>query len=389
MDHLSAAGELSRAAVHAEGAGDKAMASNALDSARAQYTAALRDLDGLPSLSAPDMVRWCNVAQKLGMACVFDPISIPDREHFLERAVTLANALGDTNIRARAEYWLGYTRYAVGRARAGLPHCLQALELARASGDNRLAAQVRATLGQSLTAVARYAEAVPLLDEAIDSKKRGAAPGGGVAIGSAYALANKGLLLSDHGEFVSADDCFAQALALLGGSEHPVASSVCGLMSIALLWQGRWDEAIRVADEGARIARNSRSRQLLALCRSMAGYGRWASTGDTGPFRKQCNGSKSEVGASSLRCSTDGRSTSPPPPARRSRRGATPPGSCCARVMAIASGRPWVAARWLVWRWLLGVPTRPPVGLTVQSARPSSAGHRMRRHTTTCADPLC
>jgi class 3 adenylate cyclase/tetratricopeptide (TPR) repeat protein len=278
--HLSAAGEFSRAAVHAEGAGDKAMASNALDSARAQYTAALRDLDGLPSLSAPDMVRWCSVAQKLGMACVFDPISIPDREHFLERAVTLAGALGDTNIRARAEYWLGYTRYAVGRARAGLPHCLQALELAQASGDNRLAAQVRATLGQSLTAVARYAEALPLLDEAIDTKKRGAAPGGGIAIGSAYALANKGLLLSDHGEFVSADSCFAQALALLGGSEHPVASSVCGLMSIALLWQGRWDEAIRIADEGARIARNSRSRQLLALCRSIAGYGRWMSTSD-------------------------------------------------------------------------------------------------------------
>jgi len=273
--HLGAAGEASRAAGHAEAAGDKAMAANALDRARAQYTAALRELDALPSLVSDDMTRWCRVAQKLGMACVFDPISIPDRERLLERAVALAEQLGNANLQARAEYWLGYTGYAAGRALAGLPHCERAIALAEASGDIRLVAQVRATLGQVLTAVARYEDALPMLDEAIAAKRRGATQGGNTAIGSAYALACKGLLLTDRGVFGPADSCFAESRALLGTSAHPVASSVCGLMSISLLWQGRWAEAIEIAGEGARIAENSRSRQLLAMGHSIAGYARW------------------------------------------------------------------------------------------------------------------
>jgi class 3 adenylate cyclase/tetratricopeptide (TPR) repeat protein len=279
--HLSAAGQHGPAAGFAESAGDKAMTANALDRAREQYTSALRDLDALPSLSTNDQTRWCRVAQKLGMACVFDPISIPDRERLLERAVTLALQLEDGNIQARAEYWLGYSRYAVGRAKSGLPHCQRALRLAEASGDVRLAAQVRATLGQALTAVCRYDEALPLLEEAIVTKRRAAAPGGSTAIGSAFALASKGLLLTDRGAFIEARTCFAEARSLLGASAHPVASSVCGLMGIALLWQGAWDEAIAVAEEGARVAEDSRSRQLLAMGRSIAGYARWVSTGDS------------------------------------------------------------------------------------------------------------
>lgn len=284
--HHSAAENRGPAAGFAERAGDKAMAANALDSARAQYTAALRDLDLLPVLSIEQTRRWCRIAQKLGMACVFDPISIPDRERLLRRAVELAQALEDGNVQARAEYWLGYALYAVGRARPGAAHCRRALELAQASGDEPLAAQVRATLGQALTALARYDEALPLLDDAIDSKRRRAGSGGGsTAIGSAYALACKGLLLTDTGRFAAADDCFAESRALLGASAHPVAGSVCGLMSISLLWQGRWDEAIEIGELGARVADRSRSRQLLAMGRASAGFGRWARGRDPAGMR--------------------------------------------------------------------------------------------------------
>ena len=278
--HTSAAGDPGRAALYAQAAGDKAMAGNSLDRAREQYTAALHNLDHLPGFADEDLRRWCQVAQKLGMACVFDPISIPDRERLLERAVALAAQLHDDNALARAHYWLGYARYAVGRAKRGLPNCERALALATASGDTRLAAQVRATLGQSLTAVCRYDEALPLLDEAIGSKRRSAAPGGSTAIGSAYALACQGLLLADRGDFRPSRDCFAESRTLLAGSAHPVAASVCGLAGISLLWEGAWDEAAAVADEGARVADAARSRQLLAMGRSIAGYARWVSSGD-------------------------------------------------------------------------------------------------------------
>lgn len=278
--HFSAAGDWVRAAGHAEQAGDRAMKANALDRAREQYGAALRDLDRMSGFDEATLRQWCRVAQKLGMACVFDPISIPDREALLERAVALADRLGDVNARARAHYWLGYARYAVGRARRGLASCRQALALATESADERLAAQVRATLGQALTAVCRYDEALPLLDDAIGAKRRSASPGGSVAIGSAYALACKGLLLADRAGFAASREAFAQARTLLGGSAHPVAASICGLMGISLLWEGAWDEAKAVALEGAAVADASRSRQLLAMCHAIAGFARWQTHGD-------------------------------------------------------------------------------------------------------------
>ena len=278
--HLSAAGDLERAAAHAEQAGDRAMKAHALDRAREQYAAALHDLDRFGALDDHALRQWCRVAQKLGMACVFDPISIPDREALLDRAVTHAQQLDDANARARAHYWLGYARYAVGRAKQGLGNCEQALSLAQASGDERLSAQVRATLGQALTAVCRYDEALPLLDDAIGAKRRNASPGGSVAIGSAYALACKGLLLADRAHFGLSREAFAEARALLGGSAHPVAASVCGLMGISLLWEGAWDEAREAGLEGATVANASRSRQLLAMGHAIAGFARWRSVQD-------------------------------------------------------------------------------------------------------------
>lgn len=278
--HFSAAGDVARAAVHAEQAGDRAMKANALDRARDQYATALRNLDRAGELGDAGLRQWCRVAQKLGMACVFDPISIPDREQLLERAVTMADRLGDPNAQARALYWLGYARYAVGRARGGIASIVRALELATASGDERLSAQVRATLGQALTAVCRYDEALPLLDDAIGAKRRNAAPGGSVAIGSAYALACKGLLLADRARFGPSREAFAEARMLLGGSGHPVAASVCGLMGISLLWEGAWEEARVAGQEGAAVADASRSRQLLAMGHAIAGFARWRATGD-------------------------------------------------------------------------------------------------------------
>ncbi|MBI3372628.1 MAG: AAA family ATPase [Betaproteobacteria bacterium] len=273
--HYAAADAPADAARFAELAGDKALAASALDRARTQYSAALDALDRLGPLTREQQLRWCAVAQKLGMACVFDPLGLADGVARFERGVALARQSGDLETIARAEYWLGYICYAKGQAREATVHCEASLDLSTRIGDERLAAQVRATLGQVLTSACEYDRALGLLDTAIDSKRKQSKPGSRVAVGSAYALACKGCLLGDRGQFAQAESCFQEALSLLGGSPHQVASSVRGWIAAVYMWQGRWEDALRVADEGARIAEQVRSRQLLAMNRALAGYSSW------------------------------------------------------------------------------------------------------------------
>jgi tetratricopeptide (TPR) repeat protein len=195
-----------------------------------------------------------------------------------ERGVALARQSGNLEAIARAEYWLGYICYAKGLAREATVHCEASLDLSLRIGDERLVAQVRATLGQVLTSACDYDRALDLLDTAIDSKRKQSRPGSSVAVGSAYTLACKGCLLGDRGLFAQAENCFSEALALLGGSPHQVASSVRAWIAAVYMWQGRWAEALQVVDESARIAEQVRSRQLLAMSRALAGYSSWVLT---------------------------------------------------------------------------------------------------------------
>ncbi|HJV70330.1 ATP-binding protein [Ideonella sp.] len=263
------------AARYAEWAGDKAAAAAALDRARSQYTAALQALDALEPHTDAQCLRWCAVAEKLGMACVFDPLALGDGLGLFERGLALARAGGSVPAIARAEYWMGYLLYARGIARPSRVHCEASLALAAELGDERLAAQVRATLGQVLHAAGDYARALPLLDSAIDSKRRQRRPGSSVAVGSAYALACKGALLGDQGRFDLADECFAEAMELLGDTPHQVASSVRNWISCCWQWQGRWEEAAAMAETSVGVAERVRSRQLLAMSRALRGHARW------------------------------------------------------------------------------------------------------------------
>ncbi|CAN5763942.1 hypothetical protein BH11PSE8_BH11PSE8_26470 [soil metagenome] len=266
------------AARYAELAGDKAMSAMALDRARAQYSAALAALDGLARMTRDTQLRWCAIAQKLGMACVFDPLGLADGVAIFERGVALARQSGDEDTIARAEYWLGYICYAKGMARQATLHCETSLEMSNRIGDARLATQVRATLGQVLLSACDYEHALVLFDEAIDGKRQQSKPGSSIAVGSAYTLACKGYLLGDRGLFAQAEECFEHALALLGGSVHQVASSVRHWISVVYQWQGRFEDALRVSEESARIAEGVKSRQQFAMGSALSGYSRWMLT---------------------------------------------------------------------------------------------------------------
>lgn len=280
--HANRAGHWQLAAQFAERAGDRALGAHAMDRARAQYHAALLALDRLPR-SRETSAQWCLVANKLGMACIFDTLSLGQDFRIFEQAVARARELDDTNALARCKYWLGYIRYGLGDFRVGVTHTRDALALAQASGDRPLADQIAATLGQILAAACEYDQALPLMNAALDAKKErsakdGAAPrpSRGIAVGSAYTLACKGSVLADRGEFDAAHACFSSALALLVRSAHPVGTSVRNWIATALIWQGRWDEAVEVATESARIAENTRALLLLAVSRTAIGFARWS-----------------------------------------------------------------------------------------------------------------
>jgi tetratricopeptide (TPR) repeat protein/class 3 adenylate cyclase len=278
--HSRGAGHWERAAHYAERAGDKAMAAFALDRARVQYQVAMQSLDRVPDRSREQSLRWCLLANKLGMANIFDPLSLTDDITVFEQAVAIASSLGDVRATASSSEWLGYMCYGFGRFREGVTHTRKALELARQIGDHRLIAQIEASLGQILAASCQYDEATSLIDAAISAKQQRSRRHGAIAIGSAYALSCKGSMLADRGDFDGAHDCFNEAMSLVEGSTHPVVSSVRNWISVALIWQGRWQEAERLAVEGARVAENMRSLLLLAACRAASGFARWSAAGD-------------------------------------------------------------------------------------------------------------
>ena len=284
--HCRGAGHWDLAAQYADQAGDKAMAAFALDRARALFLSAMDALDRLPVLGRDETAKWCLLANKLGMTCIFDPLSLGNDLSVFERSVALARRLDNVNLLARTLYWLGYMCYGFGRLREGIAHARQALVHAHESADLRLAAQIEATLGQILTAACQYGEAIALMDTAIGAKQQRGRAGGGFAIGSAYTLSCKGSILADQGDFKAAHTCFDEALGLLGGSTHPVVNSVRNWVAISLMWQGRWDEVAQVTNECVHIAENTRALLLLVVCRATDGFARWCATRDVDGLRQ-------------------------------------------------------------------------------------------------------
>ena len=276
--HSRCAGSWAQAAQHAEQAGDKAMALFALDRARQQYLAAMESLERQGPLTGETALRWCLLSNKLGMTCIFDTLALPDALPLFQRALDLANGSGDLAAQARAHYWLGYMLYGHGVPRAAQQHCRQGLNLALQADDRRLAAQLEATLGQVLVALCKYEESMQLMAGALSSKRDQARPprqGSSLAVGSAFTLACKGSVLGDMGRFDAAHAAFDEALALVGDTAHPVANSVRSWSVMVLLWQGRWDDALAVADESIWLAQRSSALLQMTIARAAQGYALW------------------------------------------------------------------------------------------------------------------
>lgn len=274
--HANAAASWAQAAEYAEIAGDRALAAHALDRARIQYRTAMRALQKLPDQDASITRRWCLLAHKFGFASLFDPLALDDGLTVFRQCVEKAEELGDPDLLARSEYWLGYQCYTQGYARDGVRHAETALRLAQAGPDRRLEAQIQATLGQALSACSDYDRALALIDGALATQRTPQGESRHMPpIGAAYSLACKGIMLADRGQFDDAHGCFDESLHLLDNSAHPIGNPVRIWIATAHIWQGQWELAARVAQDSRAIGENTRMLMLLALSSSVAAYVDW------------------------------------------------------------------------------------------------------------------
>lgn len=279
--HFSAAGEWSEAAHYAELAGDKAIASSALDRAQLQYEVALNALNRT-QLTSDNYLRWLLIARRLGLVCVFDPSL--ERLRLLQQAIKIAIRFDDEGARGHAEYWVGYVHYGLGQFKRATAFLEAALERAQRLGDEELAKWCGATLGQAYAAAGQYARARLLLGEAIDAKrrqKRISRP----AVGYAYSLACQASVLGDQGEFDPAHECFAEALEVIDGAGHEVEGSILCWQSGVLLWRGRWQEARQSAQRAEKVAERVKSLYLHSMGRALGGYAAWMEDKDTDALR--------------------------------------------------------------------------------------------------------
>ncbi len=282
--HHAAANDWPAAARHAEAAGDQALAASALDRAKKQYRAALAALEFLqqPGEDEADgrerRRRWVGIAQRLGMACVFD--ASQDDLRVLKHAALLAQADGDAGLIARTEYWLAYVGYALGETRDSLRHAQAAVDKAQECGDNALLAQLPGTVGQLQAAAADYAQALPMLDLAIDRQRTRAAKSAVNRIGLSFSLCCRAYVLGDQGRFDAAHEAFAEALAPFDGSGHAVEASIQGWRAAVFLWQGRWAEARESAAVAHRVGAQVRSMFTCAMGHAAGAYGAWMQAAD-------------------------------------------------------------------------------------------------------------
>ena len=277
--HWAGSGDHARAASYAELAGDRAAASSSLDCARQQYRIALDAIDKL-GLEGERAERWIRMVDKWAGACLYSPAE--EHLQITQRAGDLALELGDVTSAARAEYWLGWFSYTLGNLEASVRYCRDALERARAIGNERLAAQVTLNLGQSLAAAGDYPEALVLFDTGLDVKRRTGRSGPDkiraerrVPQGFAYALACKGLVHGDLGQFSKAYACFDEALEVLKDSGHAVEGSCLGVLGMVQLMQGKWREALDSAMRAQATAERVNGPYVFAMSKTVSGYARF------------------------------------------------------------------------------------------------------------------
>jgi len=192
------------------------------------------------------------------MACVVDPSR--DQSPILIQAAERAEQKGDRKMIAWSEYWLGNNLYGLGYPDRSILHFKKSYSACKEISDGKLETQLLANLGQAYAAACEYYD---YLDRAIETKlsKRSGKRG---SSGLAYAISCKGFALGEQGVYNDAMECFSSAIDVLAGSEHSASTSILNQRAVVNLWNGNFEEAIRLSTLTYDMSRRMHSRYNFA-----------------------------------------------------------------------------------------------------------------------------
>ena len=264
--HYSQSGFSGKASHYAIIAGDRALASSALDIAQAQYKQALKELSSLES-SSQRTALINSVIRKFGIVSIVDPSW--EQVPVLEDAVTLTKANNDKKGEAWAQYWLGFICYGLGEPSLAIHHLELAKDIAATLDSSTLSLHIHANLGQAYGAASNYKKALKFLNHSIRIKQT-LKMSSGLAESLAYSQSCKGFVLADQGNFKDADNCFDESQSVLETEVgHDMATWLANHRSASRLWQGRYDEALEDATLARNLAEGQKSRYHFAMAKAL------------------------------------------------------------------------------------------------------------------------
>src|SRR5262245_32996576 len=179
----------------------------------------------------------------------------------LERARTLAEALGDEPRLARALYWLGRLAYVRGAFQVATAFAEQSLAIAARLGEGDLEAPPVNLLGRSYYLMGDYARASELLVKSVEQMR---------ALGNsteeATAAGYAGVALAALGDFERALSYADRGLDLARGLENPFGlAAAYNYRAVAYCHRGSGREAIADCEQARRIAERAGDRFRVYL----------------------------------------------------------------------------------------------------------------------------
>ncbi|HEY7663733.1 MAG TPA: AAA family ATPase [Xanthobacteraceae bacterium] len=262
--HYSRDHDLDRAVRYLELAGDRAMRSFALESARNHYSAAIHLLT-----ESHQRGRRIEISLKWAAASQF----ATSEEHIevMRQALADATALADSRLIASCHYWLGRMHYGRGDPSSAVPEFETVLANAAHLNDDQLLGRAYCVLGRIALFTAEPARGVRFLDHGITILR----PLGDLGE-MVYSISSRACLHAFVGEFAKAEDLFAEALFLARQYKDQTNEAlVLQQLSYARCLRGNWEEAIEAAENCLDVARKCGLPVLVAFAEIFHAYARW------------------------------------------------------------------------------------------------------------------
>jgi class 3 adenylate cyclase/tetratricopeptide (TPR) repeat protein len=262
--HYSRDHDLDRAVRYLELAGDRAVQTFALDSARNHFSAAIHLLP-----ESHQRTRRIEISLKWAAASQF----ATSEEHIdvMRQALADATALADSRLIANCHYWLGRMHYGRGDPSSAVPEFETVLANAAHLNDDQLLGRAYCVLGRIALFTAEPARGIRFLDRGIGMLRRLGDLGEMV-----YSISSHACIHAFIGEFTKSEDLFADALLLARQYKDQTNEAlVLQQLSYARCLRGNWDGAIEAATNCLDIAKKCGLPVLVAFAEIFHAYARW------------------------------------------------------------------------------------------------------------------